>query len=278
MKAAVVVPIFKNKLDGNETVSIQQCKIILGEFPIIFVAPESLCINNLSVAITPDHVVTFQDEYFKSVDTYSRLLLSKKFYEAFVEYEYILIYQLDAFVFNNELEYWCKQGYAYIGAPWFEGCKQRHEEGNLWCVGNGGFSLRNVKAFLAVFEKKGLIYSPMEIIGLFKNKYGRIGLNLLPGIIKRCVGVENTKQSFLKNYKGWEDTFWSLWADKYDKTFKVAPVEAGVKFSFECDPEYLFNYNNKKLPFGCNAWHKYDFAFWKPFIEQQGFVFNGTRS
>ena len=30
----------------------------------------------------------------------------------------MLIYQLDAFVFQDDLAYWCQQNYDYIGAPW----------------------------------------------------------------------------------------------------------------------------------------------------------------
>lgn len=30
-----------------------------------------------------------------------------------------MIYQLDAWVFNDELSSWCSLGYDYIGAPFF---------------------------------------------------------------------------------------------------------------------------------------------------------------
>ena len=51
---------------------------------------------------------------------YNRLMMSEQFYRAFEGYEYILIYQLDCLVFSNALEEWCRKGYDYIGAPWFE--------------------------------------------------------------------------------------------------------------------------------------------------------------
>jgi hypothetical protein len=44
--------------------------------------------------------------------------LSEEFYQAFTDFEFMLIYQLDAFVFRDELADWCRSGYEYIGAPW----------------------------------------------------------------------------------------------------------------------------------------------------------------
>ena len=35
----------------------------------------------------------------------------------FLEYQYMLIYQLDAFVFEDKLDYFCELGYDYIGIP-----------------------------------------------------------------------------------------------------------------------------------------------------------------
>jgi hypothetical protein len=36
--------------------------------------------------------------------------LSASFYERFLDTKYILIYQLDAFVFKDELQEWCDKG------------------------------------------------------------------------------------------------------------------------------------------------------------------------
>src|ERR1044071_9510110 len=85
--------------------------------------------------------------------------MSEPFYRAFEEYDYILIYQLDCLVFSNALEAWCHKGYDYIGAPWFERWHQLRSERSAYpdeivegfgAVGNGGFSLRNVRAALDV--------------------------------------------------------------------------------------------------------------------------------
>ena len=48
------------------------------------------------------------------------LMLSPFFYESFLDFKYVLIHQLDVFIFKDELNYWCNQNYDYIGAPWFK--------------------------------------------------------------------------------------------------------------------------------------------------------------
>lgn len=44
-------------------------------------------------------------------------MLEADFYRRFGKYKYMLIYQLDAFVFSDKLLDFCEMGYDYIGAP-----------------------------------------------------------------------------------------------------------------------------------------------------------------
>ena len=49
--------------------------------------------------------------------SYSDYVLSSEFYDTFKAYDYMLLYQLDAFVFEDRLmEFW-ELKYDYIGAP-----------------------------------------------------------------------------------------------------------------------------------------------------------------
>ncbi|MCK5681152.1 hypothetical protein KAI46_10130 [bacterium] len=54
-------------------------------------------------------------------EAYNKLLVFPGFWDAFPSFEYMLIAQLDAFVFRDNLDEWCRKGYAYIGAPWLNG-------------------------------------------------------------------------------------------------------------------------------------------------------------
>src|ERR1700744_1519211 len=116
-KAAVVIPVYKTQLSAYEKVSLKQCKDILGDHPVIFAKPVSLNIDGL-ISVTGFQSVSFDDHYFESVHGYNELMMAEEFYKSFSDYEYILIYQLDAFVFSDQLDYWCDQDYDYIGAPW----------------------------------------------------------------------------------------------------------------------------------------------------------------
>ena len=65
-----------------------------------------------------------------------------------------------------------------------------------------------------------------------------------------------------------EDLFFSMGKSN---TFKVAPVDIALGFAFEQEIERCFHQNSEKIPFGCHAWERYHFAFWKPYIEQFGY-------
>lgn len=54
----------------------------------------------------------------------------------------------------------------------------------------------------------------------------------------------------------------------------MAPKETALRFSIEEPAEDLFALNQKQLPFGCHAWIKWSFYFWRPFIEKEGYQFS----
>ncbi|MBR4904343.1 MAG: hypothetical protein IKZ53_06705 [Selenomonadaceae bacterium] len=141
-KVAVVIPIYKEEINDLEKISLAQVRKVLRNYPIIFVAPEG---KNFSYLETGEMLIQFHPQYFQSVETYSRLLLSPFFYETFSDFDYILLYQLDAFVFYDALEEFCRLGYDYIGAAFPVSWGNVNGKKNPR-VGNGGFSLRKVKA------------------------------------------------------------------------------------------------------------------------------------
>jgi hypothetical protein len=62
------------------------------------------------------------------------------------------------------------------------------------------------------------------------------------------------------------DYFWSFEAVRFMPSFRVATVEAGLRFAFEAAPATCFAMNGHRLPFGCHAWTKFDRAFWEPHL------------
>ncbi len=225
-KIAVVIPVYR-ELDELEKFSLAQARKVLGRYPLIFIAPEG---KNFSCFEAGDMIAHFPAENFQSVKTYSTLLLTPQFYETFLAFDYILIYQLDAFVFYDALEYFCSLGYDYIGAPW----PYLVEVGKKFLrVGNGGFSLRNVKAHY------NLLLNHADLVAQHEN------LN--------------------------EDAILSYCGTQVDD-FRVAPIDVAYKFSMEYNPDRCIRKNGGKLPFGCHGWSTltedfYVKNFWSIFFD-----------
>ncbi|WP_134089473.1 DUF5672 family protein [Olivibacter sp. XZL3] len=233
MKIAVVIPLYKELAEPDEKYAFWQCAEVLAAYPIILAAPQSLNTTYYEHLTDKKLVIQrFDDSFFKSVTGYSRLLTGKHFYEAFSTYDYILIYQLDAWVFRDDLLTWAQKGYDYIGAPWLEappisaGKKPiiNLSKRLVNRVGNGGLSLRKIKSHIK--------WSPWASV-VFK---------LLP-----------------KN----EDMIWTLFVP-----FKKPRAAEALLFAFERNPRQSYAITNGRLPFGCHAWQKYQPDFWRPFIKK----------
>ncbi len=241
-KVAIVIPVYQTALKWNEQISLARCKEAFKGYDVIIVYPEGLSLTEYEEYNAATQYLGLKPKYFKSVATYSRLMNIPYFYKHFLEYDYILIYQLDTFVFENNLDEWCNKGFDYIGAPWINsnwieklnnklpGIKHFIKK-----VGNGGLSLRKVKKFY----------------------YGSIYLYPLGLIWKR---------------KWNEDFFWSSVAKRLIPGFRIPDVKTALQFAFEETPEVCYELNGNQLPFGCHAWEKFNPAFWAPHFERYGYI------
>jgi Protein of unknown function (DUF5672) len=262
-KVAVVIPVYQEKLSAFEQIALQQCNKILSNHHKVIIKPQSLTLPQETSMLSLTDVECFNDDYFRNIQGYNRLMLSEEFYERFMDYEYILIYQLDASVFRDDLDYWCDQDIDYIGAPWlrkedftsiFKALKSRPQY-YLYArfnikknglpdpkqfykrVGNGGFSLRRVKKFHDL-----------------------------------CIKMQDQIQIYIDRDEHHfnEDAFWSIEVNRKRKLLNIPGYKDGLKFSFELEPECAYKLNHQKLPFGCHAWNKH-LDFWRPFFEQYGY-------
>ena len=140
----IVVPVHNHKLEESEVASLIQLKNVFGDkYDICLVGPQDLeCENYFFIFGKTTKIKLFNNNFFVSWQSYSNLLELEEFYNEFDNYEYMLIYQTDAWVFRDELEYWINKGYDYIGAPFFLASLMAENK----FVGNGGFSLRKISA------------------------------------------------------------------------------------------------------------------------------------
>jgi hypothetical protein len=244
----VTIPVYKTCPDENERRSLVQCLRVLNRYPIVFFAPEGLNMSFYERAcadIATFRIQRFDAHFFAGIGGYNELMLSRRFYQAFRNYRFLLIYQLDAWVFRDELENWCHKGYDYIGAPYpfinmdtypmkvltryrhwlkrmqssFPGFYQFKQ------VGNGGFSLRNVRKVLFLLRFK----------------------NLQPALWQQLM----------------EDNYFQYWGNLMFPFFKLPPVEEAAKFSIELEPGRTYQLTGGQLPFGCHAYLRYEPEFWK---------------
>ncbi len=220
------------------------------------------------------HYLGGYDKYFGSAEAHNKLILSGKFYKAFNDYKYILIYHLDSLVFSDQLTQWCNMDFDFIGAPWIKH-KDAPYAGNLAYegkVGNSGFALKKVESFLKVLCSPIYSENPTmywERTYAKKKKYIQY-INFPKRLLKYLTVFNGVKWEIyiLKKYtkKYIDDRFWANRATHYYPEFKIAPVETALRFAFECVPRYCFELNNHTLPFGCHAWHRYDREFWEPYL------------
>jgi hypothetical protein len=227
VSVAVAVPYWGAALGEDERIGLRHLERFLSRYDR-FVVSSGATVAGLAVK-------RFPRRYFRNPITYSLLLLSQRFYEAFADYEYVLVHQLDAIVLRNELEEWCARGLDYVGAPWFpsEAMPLVTEP----TVGNGGLSLRRVAAFREVLGRAGEAYARRWVKGRSDSRF-----------------------------EAHEDLFWSFDARRFVPEFRVASVEEALAFAFEVEPRRAFALAGERLPFGAHAWARYDRAFWEPHL------------
>lgn len=261
-KVAVIVPIYREPT-ALEDISLQQCfKVLAKSYPILCVKPNSL---NLHTAYPFDKLIGFDDAYFKDISGYNRLMLAGEFYGAFLDYEYILIYQLDAFVFKDELDIWCKKNIDYVGAPWL-----RHKYPDvIKAVKNNVLSYIHRK--FDVRDKNTLAPTQLQL----EYKVGNGGLSL-----RRTQLFYDLTQRFQEKIKEYtlnsaanfnEDVFWSIEVNRKKKILRIPSYKEAVYFAFEVPVDRGFELTNHTLPFGCHAWNK-NLDVWRPIFKDFGYA------
>ena len=243
-RVKIVIPVYSENLSENDWLSLEHNTEVLGRYPIVLLLPRSLQLEAVArrfPAVYNYEIIRVSDGYLGKAGIlgYNRMMLSAEFYELFTDYEYILICQTDAWIFCDELEYWCSRGYDYIGGTWWRTGvwswpvirhffpRNRRLYGK---VGNGGLSLRRVEAF-----RRACI------------KYA-----------KRIDYYLNQSRHIYS-----EDVFWAI----EPRDFRYPSMREAIDLSFDNHPDRCLAATGGELPFGCHGWLKPSrIEFWKRFI------------
>lgn len=224
----VVIPIYKKRISKEEEAAILHNCVYLQGVRKFFVAPENLNCDYYRKVFPKVSIIRFPAKFFKNTETYSKLMLSIKFYQVFQSYQYMLICQPDVWLLKtaNILRDFAGLGYDYIGAPWFPSMRIQFPSKKYtdWylkeyelSVGNGGLSLRNIKNTICILKKYFWL---------------------------KCLWKEN------------EDLFFSFVGEVLDKTYKIPTAQIAKKFSLEIRSRELIK-GAGIVPFGVHAYDKY---------------------
>lgn len=256
MQIAIVVPIYKTNLNNYEKVSLNSILNVFANCRKIIVKPEGLSVSEIDHFEEFDGVESFSSSYFESISAYNELMLSRCFYERFISYKYILVTQLDVYLFSNKIGYWLEQDYDYVGAPWvsnsyfsilfyrirmlvekniFKNHSKIYKYETRNEVGNGGFSLRKVESHINVIDK----------------------------MQDKIVHYLNNQRQHSFN----EDVFWSMEPIRNGINFRKPSMKEALKFAFDTNPEKMLKLNDNCLPMACHGWYKRKhLKFWRKII------------
>lgn len=269
-KCVIVIPVYKEEIEPDEISSLKNTLKILSNYDVKIVCPESLNIQKYSDIFDFDFI-KLDDRHFVDDYAYSRLLLTDYFYRFFEDYEYMLICQTDAWVFENKLEDWCNKGYDYIGAPWFEEYGIATEDSKmLEYAGNGGFCLRKIKTFVDILSNAQNSNKKLRNFMQVYTKGGNVSpwqIYKIPKSILRYFAKENVLSYAIKNLNLHEDNVIVNNLRLLYPQMNVAKAVDAKYFSMEVNARRLYKETGNTLPFGCHAFKRYDWDFWKEFIK-----------
>lgn len=256
---------YRATLAKSERASLERCLAVLGSHPIAIVKPATLDLSTLLKAHPQLVCESFPDRFFADVAGYNELLLSDAFYARFERFAYVLIHQLDAWVFRDDLLAWCSRGFDYIGAPWladphlpsraalirralkrrvYRWLKRRarrepgmHYTQYAYASGNGGFSLRRVARM-------------REVLATLHTQ------------------AEEYRRGDLEGHH--EDLFFCVEANRYWNRVSIPSLREAARFAWELQPSVAAILTQGELPFGAHGWDKLHKDEWRPFFQRSG--------
>jgi hypothetical protein len=271
-RVAIMVPLPSPKLAPDDEISMRHLRAHLDHYDKFLLIP-----RGMRVDIPGFHVIELDHKHFGSAANHNRMLYLPEFWELFSDYEFALMYHLDALVFSDQLSEWCDKGYDFIGAPFII------SDDSPWVkverVGNGGFALYRVSSVLKVLWNR-YRQRPSKYIEDHHWKWIERQKNLLKPVRAAVPQwlrgpltdpLRNTVKRFdhIEANEVNNDAFWADEAKRYLPEFNIAPFDEGLRFAFEVAPSLCLERNGGQMPFGCHAWARYDRSFWERFFNPQ---------
>ncbi|MEY3200919.1 MAG: hypothetical protein RIR70_469 [Pseudomonadota bacterium] len=234
----ILIPIHQLHFSPSAEFSVDQtCRVLTG-YQTTFFGPAGLDVAYYATRYPHARFRFYAAEFFSSVNSYSRLLVSDFFYAEEHSPDFFLIVQPDVYLFRDDLPQWLDQPYDYVGAPWPQGIEINIQAGKFArvggkpikaYVGNGGFSLRRRRKCLNLIREHSDV----------ANWFLQTGSN--------------------------EDLFFALMG-ALSNDFILPNQMVASRFSTELMPEHFFTLNDETLPMGTHAFQKHAPDFWRQYI------------
>lgn len=238
-KCVVVIPVYKQKLSQFEKDNLRNTVIKLKDsYDICIIGPNSLKVSSLSKEFNYKfQYKKYKNSIFKSKESYSLLLESIDFYDTFSDWEYMLLVQLDVWIFGTakDLEKFFIYNYAYIGAPWSKKYIMTAFGIDDEFCGNGGLSLRNTSKMMNILSNSNIN-------------------------AEKYITVEDQYISYMI-YN--------------DNEYDICLVDIALQFSIDNEPEYWHKrLGDMKYPFGVHMGKKEFREYWSSYIERSAIEYD----
>lgn len=158
----ITIPVYTTYIEPIEKIGLERLYKVVGDknYPTIFICPEGLDLSEYRKIYPNFEVFEFDTKWFKGLKEYSQLCMQYDFYNRFSDYEYMFMYQLDSYIWEDRIAEVCKMGYDYIGGPIFSELSNWNlfdkETGKYSPkVGNGGCGWRKIETFKDICDPNG---------------------------------------------------------------------------------------------------------------------------
>lgn len=266
-KLCIIMPVHKASPSADEMISLNAAKAKLSGYNCYLVYPEGME-TGAYTNVYPDLILhAVSANWLSSVEQYNKLKLNLKFYQAFSGYQYMLTYELDAYIFNADFESIGAFNFDFIGAPFFAGYWEAKTGAKLIPGCNSGFSIRNIGSCINVLRSMNKLRLKWWLYKALLSHSSKLRVWLNAFTNKKYDLYISGKFAFhFADFHLNEDVVWSEIVPALFPEFKVADAMTALKFSFEYNLEDSLRLNGDKLPLGCHAWYKHH-DFWADYID-----------
>lgn len=251
----IVIPTHKTELSALDMQSLKQVYTILKDYPIYIIHPEGIELNYLNKDFPNLQFMAFHPSFFESFASFNSLMMDIDLYQRFSElgHIYMLVYHLDAYIFEDKLDYFISKEYDYVGAPTLKRKLYKY----LPCLEKLKYAKKKYNTDAITWQQNGNL----------EPGNGGLSLRKIQSHYDACIKYADRIEVYRKqkciSSVYYEDTFWT----REPHEFKYPTLEDALLFSFEKYPQLCLKKNNNQLPMGCHAWYKWKWrSFWEKHI------------